>query len=599
MIKPLEETTVSLRSSRGGITSSLNRLDKYRYGTKSLFSSEFALAMQGSGTVTEIFELFSEMFDTGNAAAPEFKTEDAKEKPITDKFINMLGISSPTIFYTDDTIKNRLIPLISTALARRMFFISPEVKEDYENLIIPDTTDGVRELMAQNRLRHKQLTEKVNDQLLDAVTAMIDDKILMFDSEASQLYEDYKSYTGYKSTIIGTILPNSVLALEMQGRAFKLARVAGLWSLAQNKRIIDKSTLQAAIYFAEHSAEHLSRFEKQISMKAYDLLANDYIDGNIGTTLPIDKAITSGYIVSATQSSIKAFLEPLNSALRGIATVSYLDSDNAFKFNSTVKNESTGDYCYSANKVVHENDRKDVKSYTHVKDSAKLTTVAKLFGNNSTFNPFGTKETTKFIVLDIQASNISLEIIHKYLKYENHVISTKNDIEDHRSYTLFLPLNEEITRQEYMYVSNSIATKLMLKPIQGSTDSHTVYHGYKDAVLINNINSDLKLFNISNIKANFASKKPYPVLKGKEELTKSQQVRKAEKAMDEYENMLISLENTDNMLLSFAHIVRYMKVEFVRDQDLLDRVDNINSSLPTPIDEVKKYKYLIEPFKDL
>ena len=98
---------------------------------------------------------------------------------------------------------------------------------------------------------------------------------------------------------------------------------------------------------------------------------------------------------------------------------------------------------------------------------------------------------------------------------------------------------------------------------------------------------------------NFASKKPYPVLKGKEELTKSQQVRKAEKAMDEYENMLISLENTDNMLLSFAHIVRYMKVEFVRDQDLLDRVDNINSSLPTPIDEVKKYKYLIEPFKDL
>ena len=248
---------------------------------------------------------------------------------------------------------------------------------------------------------------------------------------------------------------------------------------------------------------------------------------------------------------------------------------------------------------MHDNDRKAVKVYAHIKDNAKLATVAKLFGNNSTFNPFGTKETTKFIVLDVKASNISLEIMHKYLKYDNHVLSTKQDSEDHRSYTLLLPLNEEITRQEYMYISNSIATKLMLKPIQGSTDSHTVYNGYKDATLINNISEDLKLFDISEMKANFASKKPYPVLKGKEDLTKSQQVKKAEKAMDEYENMLVSLENTDNMLLSFAHIVRYMKIEFVKEQDLLDRVDNINSSLPTPIDEVKKYKYLIEPFKDL
>lgn len=600
LVKPPEETTISLRSTRGGITSSLNRLDRYQWGTKSMFSSEFAMAMQGSGTVTEVFELFSEMFDNGSAASPEFKTEENKEKPITDKFINMLGISSPTMFYTDEAVKNKLIPLISTALARRMFFVSPEVKEDYENLVIPDSTEGVRELLANNRLKHRQLIESTNEELLRAVETVKDSKTLVFEDSAAQLYEDYKAYTQYKATVISTILPNSILALEMQGRAFKLGRVAGLWALAQNTCRIDVPTLQAAIYFAEHSAEHLSRFAKQISMKPYDLLANDYISGVVNGILPVDKAITLGYITSATQSTIKAFLEPLNSSLKGIAVVNYSDKDNAFKFIATEKNESVGDYSYSANKVSTPSDRENVTSYTYVKDNAKLSTIINLITTDSTYNPFGTKDSTKFVVLDIKSSNISIEILHKYLKYTNHLISLKDDTEDNFTYTLFLPLSETITKHEYMYVCNSIATNLMLRPVKGSTDPSTVYQGYKGTKTINNINNELSLYDISDIRAKMASKKPYTTLRDKDiNLTTTQKRKRAEKAMDEYESMIIALENADNMLLEFAHIARYLKTEFVEEQDLIDRIDNLNSSLPNPIDEVKKQKYLIEPFKDL
>jgi len=591
LIKDLEQTNMSLKSTRGGITSSLNRLEGVELGTKSLFSSELAMALSGTPTL-EIFELIAEMYDMGCAVAPDYKSEEVRESPVKDMYVNMLGISSPSMFLTSNSIKQNLVPLIKTALARRLFFINPKTKDNYENLIVASSTAENRELQARNRLRHRELSEQVSKFVLKSVKNTYKTKTLMFDEEASVLYSDYKAYTEYKAKIIATLIPGSVIAIEMEGRAFKLGRVAALWALAEDQRVITKAILESTIYFAEHSAEHLARFDKLITMKPHDLLASDYLEGIISDTLPVNQAIIKGYIPTANTGTIKAFLEPLNSTLKGQATVTYSTTENCFKFISTIKNVTVGDYSYTISPVLEESDRELTPN--RVKDNVQLRTVGHILNNNAIFQPFGSSDLTKWVVLKIENSNLSAKVLNKYLSPYNRLISIA---EDEQIINIVLPLDEFIAKKEYTYVVNSIATELMVKAYSSPTE---VYQAYKDTVVLGKFDNSLEFYDVSDIRARYASKEPMPRLQVMEQgLTKTQRAKSSNKALELVEQSVDQIDDADNVLLTFAQVVRYMRVNHVSDIQLLDSVDSINSLLTNPISQVDKQQYLINPFKEV
>jgi len=547
------------------------------------------MALSGTSTV-EIFELLSELYDMGAATAPEYKTEEVKESPVKDMYVNMLGISSPSMFLTNENIKRDLIPLIKTALARRLFFINPTVKDNYENLIVPETPAESRELQANNRLRHKMLSEQVGEKALKSVKSTIKANTVMFDDDASSLYSDYKAYTEYKAKVIATLMPGSVIAIEMEGRAFKLGRVAALWSLMEDSRIITKPILEATIYFAEHSAEHLARFDRLITMKAHDLLANDYLEGSIGNVLPIDQAIIKGYISTANAGAIKSFLEPLNSTLRGKATVSYSTTDNAFKFISTVRNVTVGDYSYTISPVLKESDRDDKPN--RVKEDKQLSLIGNILNNDAIFQPFGVKDSTKWVVLKIAGASMSAQVLDKYLEQYNRLIS----YDSNGLINVVLPLSEFITKNEYSYVVNGIATDLMVR-VKSSVDE--VYQSYKDSEVLGKFDTSLEYYDVSAIRARYASKEPQTKLRLPQDLTKAQKAKSALKALEDVEQSVDQIDNSDNVLLTFAQAVRYMKVEHVSDIDISDAIDSVNSLLSSRISEEDKEKFLIEPFKEL
>lgn len=599
LAKAPEQSTISMKSSRGGVTTSLNRLERVELGTKSLFSSELGLSMQSSPFVGELFELFSESYDMGSSTPPEYKGIDAKEDPVLEMYLNLLGISSPTIFLTDESVKRKLIPLISTALARRLFILFPQVKEDYENLVIPDTPTEVRELQAKNRILYKTLSTKLQDSMLAAVQETFNDRHIIFDDEAGELYQDYKAYTGYKSNIISTLIPSSITALEMKGRAFKLARVAALWALTQNKRVIDKTTLESAIYFAEHSAEHLSRFESMITMKEHDLLAFDYQQGIVGDVLPVDKALLAGYIKSATQSTIRAFLELLNSTMKGVATVSYSETQNAFKFIPTIRNDSVGDYNYSVTPVQSESDR-DSTTFKTVRNGKTLGNIQAMTKVDTILSPFSDKDTTKFIIVDVEGSYLNLHVIHEYLKEYKHIISTQKDIEDTSTFTIVLPINEVITKKEYMYVVNSVSTELMLKIKIDQDNKSAVYNSYKESLRLGELSENLKDFDISSIKADYASNKPQSMpTRQQKDLTKTQQKKLATQALKDCEELINVIKASDNVLLTFADVSRDLKMNFVDEDSWMDMINMVNSLLIEPFNKSLLEKCVIEPFKGI
>lgn len=592
-----ETPIASLGSTRGGLTTSLNKMAKTSFGIKSLFASELGLAIQSNSSIVEVLELKSTLFDMGESVAPEFKTQEAKEESVKGMFPNLLGISSPAPFYTEGNVRKLLIPMLTTSLARRISIVFSNAQEEFENEYIPKTRAERKEIKAKARVVLKEYTEELNEHFKQCVKQTIAEPSVMFDEEAADLYDDYLSYTQDLSKYLLMKNGDSVEGIEMSGRAFKMGRIAATWALAQNKRIIDIETLKAAIYFCDYTAQHLTRFADTLDLKDYELFINDWQQGFFENTLPIDKAITKGYISTKhlNKASLENFLKPVNSKLEGVATVSYNDKTNAFVFVPVIKDEG-GDYSYRA-VPGHITER----PINNVAENKPMSALGTFLSVDATLNPFNT-EKTNFIVLSVEHSFLSMEMINKYLAKTHHFIGTSKDPNNMHAFTLVLPINSYVSKSEYKYVSLSIANQLMLRISPEHCEHDMLYYGHAGSTVLQATDTLVKTFDISGILGNMASGADVPLLSIKpEKKPTAAAITKYfnEDILAHKQTLIEMLDASSNPLLLFASIIYDMKVHYVPDADILSLVDSVNSSLLKSIDEETKQTYLIEPFINL
>jgi hypothetical protein len=306
--------------------------------------------------------------------------------------------------------------------------------------------------IAQARLILKELTEQLSEHFLKCVKHTMSDPVIMFDDDAQVMYDDYKSYTQDLSKYLLLKNGDSVEGIEMSGRAFKMGRIAATWTLAQNKRIIDVPTLKAAIYFCDYTAQHLIKFAHTLELKDYEVFINDWEQGFIDNVLPVDQAITKGYITTKNlnKNALENFLRPVNSKLEGIATVTYNDKTNAFVFVPVVKIVA-GDFSYRAvpGHITQ-------TTISNVANGKPMDALGKLLSVNSTFNPF-VGDTTNFVVLPVTNSFLSMSMISKYLASTHHYIATSVNSNNQHAFTLIIPINSMISKDQYKYIALSMA----------------------------------------------------------------------------------------------------------------------------------------------
>lgn len=590
-----ETKITSLSSTRGGLTTSLNRMAKTDYHIKSLFASELGLAIQANSGIVDVLELFSILYDMGQSVAPEFKTEESKEESINGMFPNLLGISSPAPFYTEGNVRKLLIPMLMTSLARRTSIVFSTASEEFENKYVPKSPAEKRQIQADQRVVLIEYTNRLNQQMLDAVKQLHIDPVIMFDEEAQVIYDDYKSYTATASEILLLQNGDSVEGIEMSGRAFKMGRIAATWAIAQGKSRIDAHTLQAAIYFCDYTAQHLLRFAETLDMKDYERFIQDWQQGFFNNVLPIDQAITKGYVnvKQVNTQSLNNFLKPVNSKLEGIATVSYNDKSNAFIFVPVIKDLSNI-YSYRAC-----GGHVATKPIVNVASDKPLEALGMLLTVDSSFNPFVNDE-AKFITLSVNKSFLSMQMINKYLINTQHFIATSTDPDDKHAYTLILPLNTYISKQDYKHIAMSVANQLMLKIAPEHCEWDCISHGYTNAIMLTH-DAGAKPFDVSGILGNIASGGDIPLLATKAEKKPSPAAisKYVDNLMDNKQTIIDVLDASSTPLLVLASIVYDMHANWLDNQKIVDIVNSINASLQISIPEAVKTEYLIEPFVNL
>jgi len=598
LVQKSETLITSLNSSRGGLTSSLNRMAKSSFGAKSLFSSELGMAVQSNKGILEVLELYSTLFDMGASVAPEYKTDDAKEEDVVNAFVSLLGISSPTPFYNKEGNVNKLlIPLMKTSLARRTTIIFSLASEELENKVVALSPSEKRQIKAENRLILKEYTERLGNELLEATKGAIADTSMIFDEEASVIYDDYKSYLEEVSDLLLSEDPESVIGIEMSGRAFKMGRIAACWSLAQNTRVINKDTLISAIYFCDYASTHLERFNQTLSMADYERFLNDWKHGFFtNNRLPLHKAIMKGYISERqlNSQSLANFLKPVNSTLTGEATVSYNESTDEFVFTPVVKISPADSYAYRATKG-HVTEKPIVVT----QEGKSMEVLGKLLSVQSSFNPFN-EETTKFVTLNVDNSFLSLEQISKYLSKVHHFIAPKDDPDNKHSFAIIIPVSNVINKAEYKFVSLSIANQLMLKLLPEEHEAESIYYGHANSTVLV-ASSGATLFDCSGILANYASGGSAPILTGKPAIkpTKAAIDKYVNTLMDNKQSIVEAIDASSTQLLIFAGLVHDMYCNSVSTERIADIVDNINSSLVESVTESIKQTYLLDPFNSL
>ncbi len=554
------------------------------------------LAIQSNSAIVDVLELFSILYDMGQSVAPEFKTEDAKEESVEGMFPNLLGISSPAPFYTEGNVRKLLVPMLTTSLARRITVVFSNAQEEFENEYIPESPAEKRQIQAEQRVILKEYTESINKHLLECAKALHFDSSIMFDEEASAIYDDYKSYTQELSKSLLLRDGDSVEGIEMSGRAFKMARIAATWAIASNTRIINADTLKAAIYFCDYTAQHLTRFANTLELKDYELFINDWQQGFFDNVLPIDKAITKGYInvKQITNQSLTNFLKPVNSKLEGVATVSYNDKANAFIFVPAVKNLDTS-YTYRACQG-----HVTTRPIANIAVDKPMSALSQLLSIQCSFNPFA-HDTAKFVTFTVNESFLSMQMINKYLANTHHYIATSTDSNNMHAFTIVLPINTVISKAEYKYVTMSIANQLMLKVLPEHCEFDHITYGYANSIVLSATDS-ATLFDVSGILGNLASGADIPLLATKPA------VKPAPATVQKYvkddilahKQILIEmLDASSNPILLFASVVYDMYVHGVEKQKVVDIVDSINSNLQKSIPEHIKEQYLIEPFNNL
>lgn len=597
LIKPIEDPIGNLDSTRGGITSSLNTMEKENYGTQSFYSSEFGMAIQTGKDISKVFELFSTLFDMGKSVSPKFKTEESKEESVNGMFINFLGVSSPTPFYqAEGRVRKEFIPLLTTSFARRTIFIFSSAREEFENKYVPESPMEKAKIRAESRQLIQTLTNSIDLHMKSCIKQAVEDPVVMFDEEAAAIYDAYKSYLEDMSEAILLQDESSVEGLEMAGRAFKLGRIAGLWALAENTRVISKEVLIGAIYFADYAANHLKRFVKTLQLQDYELFINDWQQGFFDNVLPIDKAITKGYInvKQITNQSLTNFLKPVNSKLEGIATVSYNDKANAFIFVPAVKNLDTA-YTYRACQG-----HVTTRPISNIAVDKPMSALNQLLSIQCSFNPFA-QETAKFVTFTVNESFLSMQMINKYLINTHHYIATSTDPSNMHAFTIILPINTVISKAEYKYVTMSIANQLMLKVLPEHCEHDHITYGYADAISLS-ATDNATLFDISGILGNLASGASVPLLATKPAVKPAPATvqRYVKDDILQHKQVLIDMLNaSSNPILLFASVVYDMYVHGVDKQKVVDIVNSINSSLIKSIPEHIKEQYLIEPFNNL
>ena len=269
-LKPPRSLEIKFGTSQG-VNQSISDIGNYQQvGIPNIISSEIGADLGSRrDSITSVFTTLSDGYDIGTLEFDTVRTQEAKIKGVTSLPINFLVFGSEQGILLDQTIKNSFKSIFSQQLARRCwFFYTSKVPE----VTLPNTIEE----RIQLKLKEEEIKGKNQDLVYTAITALCGimpiGQNIVVDPEVDILFNVYQTYNVLYSDTIHPSLPISKLSRKhKQWLAFKLA---GVYCMLDNPKALKMEVEHyvAAINTVESLSESLLDFERELSKEKYEVL---------------------------------------------------------------------------------------------------------------------------------------------------------------------------------------------------------------------------------------------------------------------------------------------------------------------------------------
>ena len=418
--------------------------------------------MASNGNFGDICKLISELYDEGNKNAKIIKDKERQNQAITNFPVSALCLGSPSNILYDEGIKKKFKMEFTSKLARRSFFIfanedlSLNENISIEEMIRRDTENEDKALRAK---------DSVNEYIGEVVKSFMTPstpKVLKVSPEVRELFSFYKRYNEAEASIISERLPITKLSrAHLQWKAFKLS---GALALAEVCDEIKPEHYKAGIEFCELIADDVHSFELELVKEPYELFVSfthQYeVDGKYQISL--HELRKAGFVPNRglSETGMRELVKLANSYDKS-GTYTLLKDKSEITYERLNNNE---DILLSYLKCSGTKDqRKNKCASGFVCEEIKFSQLREMLEGDYAFTCFkfanGIRgkdniiSPTKWIILDIDDTEITDEEAHLLLEGINHFVVRTSNKEVATKYRVLIELDREIDIPDYFWTS--------------------------------------------------------------------------------------------------------------------------------------------------
>lgn len=501
-------------------------------GAGSILTSEIGTELQTNGAITDIIKIISVAYDLGNIPPKIVKSSEHQTKAVTNLPVNALFFGAQEALLYNNDIKSKFKMVFNTQLARRSIFtFTPEVPERIDITSI----DELYKLREEERTRVLKAQEELNKLTAHLVENTLGDPIIITD-DANKLFDVYMELNAILSEEMSNKFPISKLSRKhKQWLALKLA---GTYAILNQQEKINEECYAFAINTVEMLAPQMAEFEKELIKEPYEVLSDmcrfNAQEGEY--FLSLHELRKMAYI-SGTGSSRAKVEELCILANSYDENGQYQVDENGIQYKELVKTDTVGvSYIiFDTNKTgeelkdymarncsegyeFYETDFREVELLLN--ENAAYSSFAFSQGKRSKDNLIGG---TKFVILDIDKSQITDDEAHTLLDEYNHYIVRTSDPDNEFRFRTILELDSVVDVDERMWKSfiQEIANELGL--IIDVLPQSQIFLAFKGRTVLKQLNGKtLKTKYLLERAAVAARDKPKPAsaLPAKEKSTK-------------------------------------------------------------------------------
>lgn len=468
-----------------GLIQHLNDIADLPLGAGSIYAGEFGDELATNANMLEIVKIIAEVFDTGDKESVYTKGKEFRSKEITAMALNALFVSSSKYILYDYSVKKKFLIAFESKLARRsLFCYIPKSMPKDDNIPLAELTRQERELSVSAN-KFKELVSEGAVKVANYHMRKNND-LIQINDEVQDLFNIYKLYNDRVSDTINHKFPLSKLVRKhLQWKALKLA---GAFAIMEESDSILPEHYISAIKFCEQLDSDMMLFEQDLVKEQYEIFS-DFMQSNAvngKTTLTLHELKKSGYL-SSQGSPLSKMKELTHLASSYDPNGIYTYDNDGVYYEQIIKvdgltlsykpvdNSRIEKAVASGNELAISREKEQVAKSAatdFIPVSVAFSDLGDLLLDDNAYSPFIFKNNTrgkdniqsgaKFIVLDIDKSNITYEEAHFILQDINHHIAQTSNAANPFKFRILIELDSvvDVSAQVWKHFYTSIAKSL-------------------------------------------------------------------------------------------------------------------------------------------